>query len=206
MFNDDVLDGLMLARDGLEPISDGGTRVFLCPECYASLNRSSIPHLSLKNRLYRGILPDQFTDLTWVEEMVCSIYRNTAHVTRLYESIDASQPHVFHGNTCVHKMNVISTADCLPRTPADINGPCKFDPDKLGNIFHVRKKKIWLFLTWLKRYNILYQDIPLDESVMNQYPDNGILPGLCDSVISDVNRPPALKIILLMCFENIAPS
>ncbi|KAF8573855.1 hypothetical protein K439DRAFT_1374058 [Ramaria rubella] len=174
---------------------EGGTRVFLCPECYASLNRATMPRFVLKNCLYRGILPDQLNDLTWVEEMVCSLYRNTAHITHLYESTDPSQPRVFHGNTCAHEMNIVSTAQCLPRMPADINGmlsvvfvgPGKFDPEKLGNVFHVRKMKIWSFLRWLKTYNILYQDIPLDEYIMNQYPDNGILPGLCESVISDIN-------------------
>ena len=30
-----------------------------------------VPRLSLKNRLYRGRLPDEFADLTWIEEMVC---------------------------------------------------------------------------------------------------------------------------------------
>jgi hypothetical protein len=54
--------------------------------------------------------------------MVCTKYQNTAHITRIYQSSDPSQPKVFHGNTCAHDMNVVSTASVLPRTPTDING------------------------------------------------------------------------------------
>ena len=43
------------------------------------------------------------------------------HVTRLFQSSDPSQPKVFHGNTCAHDMNVMSTASVLLRTSADIN-------------------------------------------------------------------------------------
>jgi hypothetical protein len=31
-----------------------------------------------------GTLPNQFADLTWVEEKVCVLYCITAHVTRLF--------------------------------------------------------------------------------------------------------------------------
>ncbi|KAF8591012.1 hypothetical protein K439DRAFT_1126327 [Ramaria rubella] len=149
MFKDNTLDGLMLAHGGLEGVRDGCMRVSLCPDCYGPLARGAVPRLALKNRLYRGNLPNEFQDLMWVEEMVCTIYRNTAHVTRIYESSEASQPRVLHGNTCAHEMNVVSTVERLPRSPVDINGmlsivfigPEKFDPEKLKNIFYIRKKR-----------------------------------------------------------------
>jgi hypothetical protein len=135
--------------------------------------------------LYRGQLPDKFNDLTWVEEMACSIYRNTAHVTRLFNSSADDQPTVLHGNTCAHEMNVISTVRVLPRTPSDLNGmlsivfvgPGKFQPDKAGTLFRVRKQKIWHFLMWLKLHNQLYASLDLDKEVMDLYPEDGPLPG-----------------------------
>ena len=48
---------------------------------------------------------------------MCAKYTNTAVVTRFYQSSDPSQPAVFHGN-----MDVDSTANVLPRAPADVNG------------------------------------------------------------------------------------
>lgn len=72
----------------------------VCNECHSALKRRSVPRLSLANYLYRGKLPDEFNDLTWVEEMVCAKYRNTVQITRIYGSSDSSQPKVFHGNRC----------------------------------------------------------------------------------------------------------
>ncbi|KIO16894.1 hypothetical protein M407DRAFT_43823, partial [Tulasnella calospora MUT 4182] len=95
----------------------------VCDECDSALGRDQVPRFALVNDLFRGVLPDEFSDLTWAEEMVCAIYRTTAHVTQLYStSSKPSDPLVFHGNTCAHDMNVVSTATVLPRTPADILG------------------------------------------------------------------------------------
>jgi hypothetical protein len=94
----------------------------ICNDCHCALMQCRVPRLALANYLYRGKLPDEFCDLTWVEGMVCAKYRNTAHVTHIYGSSDPSQPKIFHGNTCAQEMNVISTASVLPWTPADING------------------------------------------------------------------------------------
>jgi len=101
--------------------------------------------------------------------MVCSIYQNTAHVTRLYQSTDPKQPTIFHGNTCAHEMNIISTATVLPRTPADVNdmlsvvfvGPGKFNPNMMGPQYHVQKMKIWWFLIWLQKHNLVERAIAL---------------------------------------------
>ena len=70
-------------------------------------------------------------------------------------------PKVFHGNTCTHDMNLVSTVSVLSRTPADINGmlsvvfigPGKFKPDCPGPMFRIRKRKVWKFLLWLKGNN-----------------------------------------------------
>jgi len=93
----------------------------VCNQCHASLKLNKVPKFSLKNYLYHGHLPDEFHDLTWVEEMAVAIYRATAYVTRLYFSDDPKNPHVFHGNTCANEQNVVSTEKSLPRTAADIS-------------------------------------------------------------------------------------
>ncbi|KAI5987248.1 hypothetical protein EDD15DRAFT_2120643, partial [Pisolithus albus] len=165
----------------------------ICSGCMTALSHGKLPRLALANGLFRGQLPDRFLDLTWVEERICSIYYTTAHVTRLFQSSDPSQPRVFHGNMCAHDMNVVSTARILPRTPADVTGflsvvfvgPGKFNPARLGTMFRVCKSKVWAFLLWLKHHNHLYADIPVDTEIIDLYPQDGILPGLCDRVIED---------------------
>lgn len=194
-FGHDALDGLMLHKAGVEfdAVSGAAVGVKICCHCRCSLAKTKVPRLALANDLYRGSLPDQFRDLTWVEEKVCALYCITAHVTRLFQSSDPAQPRVFHGNTCAHEMNSLSTAAVLPRTPADVNGflsvvfigPEKFDPKRFGSLFRVRKQKIWDFLVWLRHHNVLYAKIPLDSALMDVYPDDGPIPGLDSRVVED---------------------
>ncbi|KIJ26337.1 hypothetical protein M422DRAFT_272624 [Sphaerobolus stellatus SS14] len=95
-------------------------------------------------------------------------------------------------------MNFLSTAESLPRAPAEVNGmlsvvfvsQAKFDPSKIGDVFAVRNQKIWDFLLWLREHNILYRDIPLRQDIMDEYPENDILPGLAESVIVDSSIDP----------------
>jgi Helitron helicase-like domain at N-terminus len=193
LYGIDGIDGAILDRAGIKKQNPDGIQLNICSECHTGLKKGKVPRLSLANHLYRGTLPDEFKDLSWVEEMVCAIYRNTAHVTRIYQSADPSQPRVFHGNTCAHDMNVVSTASVLPRTPADINGmlsvvfvgPGKFKAECLGPMYRIRKQKVWRFLLWLKANNRLYVNMPLDESIMNLYPENGPLPELEEGVVHD---------------------
>ncbi|KAI5997196.1 hypothetical protein EDC04DRAFT_2519783, partial [Pisolithus marmoratus] len=181
----------MLDRRGIICDEKDKATLLLCSDCSTELSKEKIPRLALANGLFRGELPDMFADLTWVEEKICAIYCTTAHVTRLFQSSDPSQPKVFHGNTCAHDMNIVSTASVLPRTPADVTGrlsvifvgPSKFNPKQLGTIFCVRKSKIWSFLLWLKYHNRLYANIPLDPNIVDLYPEDDIIPGFTECVV-----------------------
>ena len=66
----------MLDKKGVAHSSSMETSVTVCSECKTSLLKDEIPRYALANKLYRGELPIQFKDLTWVEEMVCALYRN----------------------------------------------------------------------------------------------------------------------------------
>ncbi|KAG1855287.1 hypothetical protein F4604DRAFT_1590812, partial [Suillus subluteus] len=182
----------MLYRVGIVDCTSDQVRLFLCALCRASLSKpDSVPRLALANNLYRGQLPVHLQDISWVEEKICAIYCVTAHVTRLFQSSDPAQPKVFHGNTCAHNMNIVSTAPVLPCMPSDINGllsiifvgPGKFNLNQLGMAKVVAHHRIWTFLLWLKHHNHLYSMIPLDSEVMSMYPEDDILPGLSDHVI-----------------------
>ena len=182
----DAINSTVLCKAGVKFSKNKSVVINVCTECHSSLLKNHVPRLSLANYLYRGDLPHEFRDLTWIEEMVCAKYRNTTHITRLYGSTDPSQPKVFHGNTCAHEMNVLSTATVLPRTVADMNdmltiifvGPNKFDPNCLKNMFTIRKGKVWSFLLWLTKFNHLYCNIQLDSSIMDSYPVYGLLPDI----------------------------
>jgi len=194
------LNGIILCKEGIHEQNDNGhTILSFCHDCYSSLHQNKMPRLALANKLYRGTLPKEFSDITWVEEMVCAISRTTTHVTRLYESTDPKQPFIYHGNSCAHEVNVVSTASVLPRTPGDINsiltvvfvGSGKFDSKRMGSMMKICKNKVWQFLLWLKQNNRLYCNMPLDASLMDLYSDKEeILPGIIDRIIYDSNSDP----------------
>ena len=58
-----------------------------------------MPRYALANNLYRGYLPHEFRNLTWIRERVCAKYSNNAVATRLYQSSDPSQPAVYAEST-----------------------------------------------------------------------------------------------------------
>jgi hypothetical protein len=194
------LDGLMLCKEGI--ICNGDDcQICVCNTCESSLHSNRMPRLALANNLYRGQLPSEFCDLTWVEEMVCALFRTTAHVTRLFQSSDPKNPRVMYGNTCAHAMNVTSTASVLPRTPSDINdalsvvfiGNQKFDPLRIYSLFRVRKVKISRFLAFLKQHNRLYENIDIDLTRLTMFPDDDLLPGVNERVIEHhVSDPSSL--------------
>ncbi|KAF9446102.1 hypothetical protein P691DRAFT_794982 [Macrolepiota fuliginosa MF-IS2] len=152
----------MLDKSGVMSMSPESATICVCTECLISLSSGKVPKFVLVNCMYHGSLPVEFSDLTWVEEMVCAIYQNTAHVTRLYGSSDPAQPTVLHRNTCAHEMNIISTATVIPHTPSNIN-------DMLSS-------KIWSFLQWLRHHNKLYEDIPFSDDIISLYPTDDVLP------------------------------
>lgn len=142
----------MLDKKGvIHSTSVGSTALNVCVDCHCLLSSNKLPHFALADSLYHGHLPEYFQDLTWVEEMVCSIYHNTAHVTQLYDLSDSSQPRLCHGNTCAHDMNIVSTMLVLPQTPADIKGMLsvvfvgtqKLKPEQLKSMFTIRKDKVF---------------------------------------------------------------
>lgn len=188
--------GCVLLPSGIHSTACG-TTADICSDCIGPLSKGSLPKFALANGLFRGTLPAEFKDLTWVEEMVCSLCKSSALIACLYGSSDPRNPRYLRGNTCAHEMNISSTALVLPRTPADINGNISvvfigtspFKDAGLRSIFFIRKQKVWSFLCWLKTHNQLYSNVTLDPSILDLYPDAGVLPGVEERVISSTDDP-----------------
>jgi hypothetical protein len=113
-YSSHFINNCVLEKAGFKQYDEHRIILQICTACFTALNQNRLPRFSLANYFYRGVLPGEFRDLTWVEEMVCAKYRNTAHVSRIYGSpdSDASQPKIFHGNTCAHEMNVVQLHLC----------------------------------------------------------------------------------------------
>ena len=71
----------MLYKPAVHCTSGISASLTICKDCYSSLEKEKMPKYALANKLYRGELPSEFKYLTWMEEMVCAKFRNTAYVT-----------------------------------------------------------------------------------------------------------------------------
>jgi hypothetical protein len=151
-FKHTALDNLMLCARGVHTSPDAIVKVDVCKECAACVHPESpkvspkLPKYALANKLYLGDLPEEFKDLTWVEEQVCALHRSTVFVYRLYHSDNPQDPYMAKGNSCAHPQNTVSTAKILPRTPADVAGCISTDVQKpfhLGTI-----EPLYVFPTW----------------------------------------------------------
>jgi hypothetical protein len=60
----------------------------------------------------------------------------------------------------------------------------------LKRVFRVRKAKILAFLQFLHDNNHLYRNVELDEAILGLYPDDGVLPGICDRIIVNKVKDP----------------
>ena len=192
------LTGMLLAKSGIEVRENGECVLTFCSSCSNALASGKLPKYALNNGLYRGVLPEEFRALTWVEEMVCCRFSTTAQVVRLYQSSSPSDPFVLYGNNCAHEMNVVSTANVLHRTSADIQGqlsivfvgPGLIKPQQLNKIFRIDKVRVWRFLVWLKENNRLYSDLELSMDNLDTYEEDGSLPNLAESIIHQVVQNP----------------
>lgn len=197
-----ALDGLLLCQEGIV-IDHAAAALRLCAQCHSSLNVGSMPQYALANGVYRGRLPKEFQDMTWVEELACSLYRTWNMVTRLYCGLDDDpaadvkrQPRVLSGNTCACDNGVLDSASVLPRTPANMRdlitvsfiGSGELKSSYMMPVLRVRKPVVWAFLLWSKRYNPLYAKIDVDPHILDQYPDDNLIPGLLkETFVLDCN-------------------
>ncbi|KAG8834010.1 hypothetical protein FRC20_007552 [Serendipita sp. 405] len=99
-----LFDGLMIFHDHIKLDQLNHTvSLHLCHECDSALNSQRVPRFSLRNNLYRGRLPPDLNDLTWIEEKVCALHRVTADVAHLHHTErDESLPFRLVGNICVY--------------------------------------------------------------------------------------------------------
>ena len=82
-----------------------------------SLRWETVPKFSMKNDNYRGRIPDELRDLTWLEERVCARYGRTRYGTRLSQRNGSdleSLPFMLYGSSCAFEMNAVRSRGAPP--------------------------------------------------------------------------------------------
>ena len=156
----------------------------LCQKCHSSLSKEHIPKFSAANNMWLGDIPTELQGLTIPEEKLISLYRHNSCIIKLqspFHSTTTAQT-ALKGNCITFLQNVPNIVNSLPLTLDDLCDTLKVifigarSPDRLHlkKVLTARKKKIIEALQWLKKYDILYQNITINLDNIAQLPEDDV--------------------------------
>ena len=156
----------------------------LCQKCHGALVKGSIPKFSAANNMWIGDIPTELQGLTIPEEKLISLYRHNSCIIKLhspFHSTTTAQT-ALKGNCITFLQNLPNIVNSLPLALDDLCDTVKVifigvrPPDRiqLKKVLTVRKKKIIEALRWLKKYNILYQNVNINLENIAQLPEDDV--------------------------------
>lgn len=156
---------------------------YICPRCKVKVltssdkRQSGCPyskrcwHFSELNDKDPGDVPIELSDLTFIEEQ---------HISRVHPIISVfklkGHQYGYKGNAISFSQNVQEIASQLPHRVEDLHHVIcvQFENnEKKSYDFHVRADKVHQALVWLKKNNIYYKDIAINEENISVLPDDG---------------------------------
>ncbi|CAF3848636.1 unnamed protein product [Rotaria sp. Silwood1] len=156
----------------------------LCQKCHGALSKGSIPKFSAANNMWLGDIPAELQGLTIPEEKLISLYRHNSCIIKLhspFHSTTTAQT-ALKGNCITFLQNVPNIINSLPLKLDDLCDTLKVifigarPPDRihLKKVLTVRKKKIIQALQWLKKHNVLYQNVNINLENIAQLPEDDV--------------------------------
>ncbi|CAF1375663.1 unnamed protein product [Rotaria sordida] len=156
----------------------------LCQKCYGALSKGHIPKFSAANNMWLGDIPAELQGLTIPEEKLISLYRHNSCIIKLHSPFHstATAQTALKGNCITFLQNVPNIINSLPLKLDDLCDTFKVifigarPPDRihLKKVLTVCKKKIIQALHWLKKYNVLYQNVNINLENIAQLPEDDI--------------------------------
>lgn len=176
-------NGIILYTNGLYQENKIDTCI-VCNKCRESLSKRRIPKFSPANNMWLGDIPAELKELTIPEEKLISLYRHNSCIIKLhspFHSTTTAQA-ALKGNCITFLQNVPNIVNSLPLTLDDLCDTIKVifvgaqRPQRihLKKILTVRKKKVVQALHWLKKYNLLYQNVEINIKNIAQLPEDDI--------------------------------
>ncbi|CAF5068817.1 unnamed protein product [Rotaria sp. Silwood1] len=156
----------------------------LCQKCHISLSNGQIPKFSAANNMWLGDVPSELQGLTIPEEKLISLYRHNSCIIKLhspFHSTTTAQT-ALKGNCITFLQNVPNIVNSLPLTLNELCDTLKVifvgahPPERiqLKKVLTVRKKKIIEALHWLKKHNVLYQNVDINLKNIAQLPEDDV--------------------------------
>jgi len=156
----------------------------ICMDCWSALTKEKIPKFSPANKVWIGDVPKELQGLTIPEQKLIALYRHNNCIVKLNSSFHsaATAQSALKGNCISFPQDVVNIATSLPLELNDLCNSLKIlfvghQPPKksqLKNILTVRKTKISEALQWLKKNNLLYQNIQINQSRIDNLPDDDV--------------------------------
>lgn len=176
-------NGIILYKSGLFQQNKVDACI-LCQKCHNALSKGSIPKFSAANNMWLGDVPAELQGLTIPEQKLISLYRHNSCIIKLHSpfySTTTAQTAI-KGNCITFLQNVPNIVNSLPLTLNDLCDTLKVifigarPPDRiqLKKVLTVRKDKIVQALRWLKKYNVLYQNININLENIAQLPEDDV--------------------------------
>ncbi|CAF2941478.1 unnamed protein product, partial [Rotaria sp. Silwood2] len=156
----------------------------LCQKCHSSLSKKQIPKFSAANNIWLGDAPSELRGLTILEEKLISLYRHNSCIIKLHSPFHSttSAQTALKGNCITFLQDVPNIVNSLPLTLDELCGTLKVifvgahpsERIQLKKVLIVRKKKIIEALHWLKKHNILYQNVDINLKNIAQLPEDDV--------------------------------
>ncbi|CAF1542123.1 unnamed protein product [Rotaria sordida] len=134
--------------------------------------------------MWLGDVPSELQGLTIPEEKLISLYRHNSCIIKLhspFHSTTTAQT-ALKGNCITFLQDVPNIVNSLPLTLDDLCDTLKIifvgahPPERiqLKKVLTVRKKKIIEALHWLKKHNVLYQNVDINLKNIAQLPEDDV--------------------------------
>jgi ATP-dependent DNA helicase PIF1 len=142
----------------------------VCKRCYKDKNE--IKKFSSENNMDPGDIPDELKSLSEIEEMLIAQVCTVISVYRLRGGQLGYRGNVINFNQDIHEF-----ITRLPRNPSSLDvlvvrRQSSNDPSAFRD-FTVRRSKVCRALLWLKENNTYYNDITIDNEILESLPENG---------------------------------
>ena len=156
----------------------------ICQKCHESLSKRTIPNFSPANNVWLGGIPPALKGLTIPEEKLILLYRHNSCVIKLYSPFQAATTAqaALKGNCITFLQYLLDIITSLPLKLDDLFDILKViligshptERVNLKKVLTVRKKKVVEALYWLKKYNILSQNIEINSQNIAALPENDV--------------------------------
>ncbi|EPS29066.1 hypothetical protein PDE_04014 [Penicillium oxalicum 114-2] len=169
---------------------------YLCSTCHSALLRGSVPKFSAENLVNVTLCqhyPDALKDLTLTEEYLIAKSHPVGVVVKLRPGgrTSSANYHALRGHFIITPQDPKPLLQILPSPELQFAELVKVfwlgkrppSDDDLHPFLLVRKHKVLAALQYLVQYNPLYQDVTIDHSAVDEWPDDFIPSDLRQHVV-----------------------